>query len=83
MIKLNTNGCSKGNSGTNGGGGDVRGHQCEIIPIFTAPFGIQGNNAAESIALCDGLEWCMDEGINKICVDLDSLLVINWVTEKI
>ncbi|XP_019256341.1 PREDICTED: uncharacterized protein LOC109234732 [Nicotiana attenuata] len=72
MIKLNTDGCSKGNPGTSGGGG-VRGHQGEVITVFTAPFGIQSNNAAESMALCAGLEWCMDQGINKICVDLDSL----------
>ncbi|XP_018633360.1 uncharacterized protein [Nicotiana tomentosiformis] len=83
MFKLNTNGCSNGNPCKSGGGGVVRVHQGEVIAAFATPFGIQTNNAAESLALCIGLKWCKDQRINKICVELDSSLVVNWVNGKI
>lgn len=83
MFKLNIDGCSKGNSGKSGGGGVIRGHQGEVIAAFATPFGIQTNNAAESLALFVGLKWCKDQRIDKICVELDSLLVVNWINGKI
>ncbi|KAH0702556.1 hypothetical protein KY285_016834 [Solanum tuberosum] len=60
--------------------GNFQGHHGEFISAFSAP--LVANNVAESLALCIGIEWCKENGINMIIVDLDSSLVISWVTGK-
>lgn len=29
-----------------------------------------------------GLQWCIDQGFNNVIVELDSLLVVNWMENK-
>ncbi|OIT22092.1 hypothetical protein A4A49_54076 [Nicotiana attenuata] len=72
----------RGNPGISGGGGVIRRHTGEMVGAFAASFGTQSNNAAESMALNMGLQWCIDQGHKNIIVELDSLLVINWMLGK-
>ncbi|KAK4734377.1 hypothetical protein R3W88_008638 [Solanum pinnatisectum] len=64
--------CSKGNPRACGGGGIFKGHHGEFISAFSAP--LVSTNVAESLAPCIGIEWCKENGINMVIVDLDSSL---------
>ncbi|WMV20307.1 hypothetical protein MTR67_013692 [Solanum verrucosum] len=60
--------------------GNFQGSSRGICLSFSAP--LVSNNVAESLALSIGIEWCKENGINMVIVDLDSSLVISWVTGK-
>ncbi|XP_060211737.1 uncharacterized protein LOC132639298 [Lycium barbarum] len=78
-LKLNTDGCSKGNPGLSGGGGVIRNHQGKLISAFSSPLGCMTNNLSEATALQTGLKWCIDNAIRKIEVESDSLMLIKWI----
>jgi len=76
-------GCSKGNSGSAGGGGVLRDHAGQMIMAFSAYFGFCLNNSAEALALKTGLRWCLDHGFHRVTVESDSRLIIQMVKGKI
>lgn len=56
FIKLNTDGCSKGNPGLCGGGGIIRNAKDLMIAAFGSPLGINTSNMAEAGALNIGID---------------------------
>ena len=78
-LKLNVDGCSKGNPGSAGGGGVLRDHAGQMIMAFSAYFGFCSKNSAEALALKTGLRWCLDHDFHRVAVESDSLLIIQMV----
>lgn len=79
QLKLNTDGCSKGNSGPAGGGGCLRVHNGNLIMVYYSFFGSCTNNIAEAKAILIGLKWCFDNGYNEVLVESDSQMLINTI----
>lgn len=60
MLKLNTDGCSKENPGSAGGGVILRDDKGQLIMAYATFFGECANNVAESHAILIGLRWCIN-----------------------
>lgn len=71
FIKLNIDGCSKGNPGPSGAGGIIRNEQGQMIIAFAMPLGNMSNNLAEAPALKNGIELCISKGIKNLEVESD------------
>nr|XP_027067665.1 uncharacterized protein LOC113693307 [Coffea arabica] len=72
-LKLNTDGCSKGNSGESGGGGVLREASGRLVLAFSCNFGIASSMQAEAWALLFGVRLCLQQGFDSFDVELDSL----------
>nr|XP_010317983.1 uncharacterized protein LOC104646365 [Solanum lycopersicum] len=53
-----------------------------MIYAFTIPLGIATNNQAEIQAISYGLDWCIQHGYRKIHLEVDSELVIHWLSNQ-
>ncbi|XP_075095190.1 uncharacterized protein LOC142173491 [Nicotiana tabacum] len=82
FVKINSDGCSKGNPGPAGGGSIVRNDQGKIIISYAAPLGCMTNNMAEAMALKIGIEWCRNVGITELEIDYDSKLLVDWISNN-
>lgn len=80
-FKLNVDGSSLNNPGESSAGGVLRNHEGLTQFAFAAYTGIGSNNRFELMALLLGLRHCKLYGINNIFLELDSLLIVNWLTE--
>lgn len=60
-LKLNTDGCRKGNSGSAGVGGVIRDNLKCFIFAYAETYGKCSNNMAEVIALKHGTNFCTIE----------------------
>ncbi|XP_071906092.1 uncharacterized protein [Coffea arabica] len=58
-LKLNTDGCSKGNPGVSGGGGVLREASGRLVMAFSCNFGIASSMQAEACALLFGVQLCL------------------------
>lgn len=56
LLKLNTDGCSKGNPGP-AGEGCLRNYMGEMIMAYSDFFGVCSNNVAEAKAILIGVTW--------------------------
>ena len=65
-IKLNTDGCSKGNPGVAGAGGVIRDHMGSWIGGFAKNIGICSSVTAELWAIYFGLQSTWDKGFRKV-----------------
>ncbi|XP_027124270.2 uncharacterized protein [Coffea arabica] len=79
-YKLNTdasviNGLAKG-------GGVVRDFEGKMIGAFYKEFGEYEVVYAEGLALCSGLQWCMEAGLSDILVEVDSLVLVRLVQNR-
>ncbi|XP_040996142.1 uncharacterized protein LOC121242329 [Juglans microcarpa x Juglans regia] len=79
-FKLNVDGSSINNPGILGAG-VVRNEFGKMVFMFAESIGSGSNNLAEVIALRRGLEHCKRLGLNNIIIEMDSLLVVNWVQD--
>lgn len=70
------------NPGKIGGGGILRYHQGNVIYAFTTPFGFGTNKQAKIQAANHGLHWCIQHGYKKIHLEVDSELVIKWLSNQ-
>lgn len=82
-MKMNVDGCSKGNPGSAGEGGIIRDHHGHMILAFAGYFGICSNNVAEAMAILQGLRICIDRGFLKIIVESDSVMLVNIINKKV
>ncbi|XP_015170859.1 uncharacterized protein [Solanum tuberosum] len=74
-LKLNTDGCSKGNPGEAGGGGILRDHQGNINMAFQTYFGNCSNNMAEGLAILKGLQWCVTNHLHNVIIKTNFMIM--------
>ena len=79
-IKLNVDGCSKGNFGLSTVGGIIRHHYRVVLLAFTNFVGHQSILFAELIALLMELELACQMGFLTFFVESDSATVVFWVS---
>ncbi|KAM7461730.1 hypothetical protein LguiA_029851 [Lonicera macranthoides] len=82
-VKLNADGCSKGNPGHAGGGCLLRNDQGRLIWAQADYFGLTSNMVAETRALLMGIRKCVWEGWSNIEVEVDSLILVQVVKQQI
>ncbi|XP_035545033.1 uncharacterized protein LOC118348151 [Juglans regia] len=80
-FKLNVDGSSINNPEILGARGVVRNELGKMVFAIAESIRSGSNNLAEVIALRRGLEHCKRLGLNNIIIEMDSLLVANWVQD--
>ncbi|XP_075075351.1 uncharacterized protein LOC142162699 [Nicotiana tabacum] len=83
QLKLNVDGCSKGNPRSAGAGSILRDHTGHMIMAFAVYLGNCSNNMAGILSLKIGLRWCLQHGFISFSIESDSLLVIQMVKGNI
>ena len=81
VLKLNTDGCSKGNPGVSGGGGILR-DGGSLLLAFSCYLGHATSLQAEVRALLFGVHLCIQRGFGKFEVELDSLELVKILLGK-
>ncbi|KAK4363661.1 hypothetical protein RND71_018902 [Anisodus tanguticus] len=81
-VKLNSDGCSKGNPGLREGGGAIRDNFDNLVMVYVKYLNIQSNNYAEAIALKTRIDWCINNGIRKLVFETDSMMPVNWILDS-
>ena len=77
VVKLNINGCLKGNPGVSGGGGIIRNSAGNMIFVSYRYLGKCTNLQAKAKALLIGLQLCVQSSfIENLVVESDSLKLI-------
>ena len=79
-IKLNVDGCSRGNLGLSTTGGVLRDGHGRLIAAFGHFLGYSPVLFSELKALLLGLEMALELGLSSLIVESDSATVISWVT---
>ncbi|XP_071916279.1 uncharacterized protein [Coffea arabica] len=82
-LTLNTDGCSKGNPGTSGGGGVLRDPAGRPLVSFSAFFGETSSFQAEALALLTGISVCAQQGFTDVRVQLDSMVLVGILTRRL
>ena len=82
FLKLNTDGSALDNPGLAGAGGVLRDHQGQWIAGFSMHVGIATNNIAELEAVRQGLEMAWNMGVKRLHLELDSKVVLDWLTSS-
>jgi len=80
FINLNTNGSFLDNPGMAGVGGLLRDSSGSWISRFSLSMGITTNNMAELGAMRQGLMLAWDLGFKFIQLEIDSMIVLVWLT---
>ncbi|XP_041004153.1 uncharacterized protein LOC121249518 [Juglans microcarpa x Juglans regia] len=80
-FKLKVEGSSLNNLGESGDGGVLRNHDGKLQFAFTEYTGIGSNNRVELMVFLLGLRRCKLYGFNNVILELDSLLIVNWLKE--
>ncbi|KAF5442116.1 hypothetical protein F2P56_036937 [Juglans regia] len=81
-VKLNVDESSLGNPGPSSAGGVIWDHCRNLISGFSISTGVQSNNVAEFMALLLGLRTVQFFGLKKVKIEMDSMLVIDWLMKK-
>ncbi|XP_057958688.1 uncharacterized protein LOC131151460 [Malania oleifera] len=81
-VKLNADSSCRGNLGTCGGGGVIRGCCGDFLGAFSSFFGYGSNNKAELRALTEGVQMCKDLGYMNVEIECDSNVVVDWVLSR-
>ena len=76
VLKLNTDGYSKGNPGVSGEGGVLRDERGKLLLDFSCHFGLATSMQPEARALLFGVELCLQRGFGQFEVELDSLILV-------
>ena len=79
-LKLNTDGSALGNPGPTGVGGVLRDHRGQWISGFSLRGGFATNNMAELATVRQGLEMAWNKGYKLLHLELDSKVVLSWLT---
>ena len=81
-VKLNSDGCSKGNPGQSGGRAILRSHFGDLICAIGDRYGCQTNMVAEARSLHQGLEKCIHTGFHAVDIEVDSLILVQLLCNK-
>nr|XP_019067280.1 uncharacterized protein LOC109119268 [Solanum lycopersicum] len=81
-IKINTDGSALTNPGKIGAGGILRDKEGKLVMAFSTPLGEGSNNIAEIKAVFIGLTWALELGFRNIMLEIDSQLVVDWISNK-
>ncbi|XP_027150296.1 uncharacterized protein LOC113750530 [Coffea eugenioides] len=81
-LKLNTNGCTKGNPSVSGAGGILRDGGGSLLLAFSCYFGHATSLQAEVRALLFGVQLCVQRGFGRLDVELDSLVLVHILLGK-
>ena len=79
-FKLNTDGSALGNPGLAGAGRVLRDYRGRWIAGFSLHVGLTTNNMAELAAVRQGLEMAWNMGFKFLHLELDSKVVLSWLT---
>ncbi|XP_071924882.1 uncharacterized protein [Coffea arabica] len=82
-LTLNTDGCSKGNSGVSGGGGVLRDAVGVPYFAFSASFRDGSSLRAEALAPATGLRLCLQKGFTNINIQVNSLLLVGILQRRL
>ena len=82
FCKLNTDGSAVDNPRLAGVGGVLRDHQGRWLTRFSTRMGITSNNLAELEAIRQGLMLAWNKGVKFLQLELDSKVVLHWLTNK-
>ena len=74
-------GSALGNPGLAGAGGVLRDHSGRWVSGFSLHIGLATNNLAELAAVRQGLEMAWNKGIKHLQLELDSKVVLTWLTD--
>lgn len=81
-VKLNTDGCNKGNPGSAGEGGILRSESDQLIMAYVDFFGTCSNNIIEAKAILVGMQWCTCNGCFNVLVENDSIIIIGMINRS-
>lgn len=79
VVKLNTDGASRGNPGIAGAGGVIRDSTGKWLVGYAAHLGMTSNLAAELHALRLGLILAWDEGYRMVICEMDALTMLDLI----
>ncbi|XP_027170444.1 uncharacterized protein LOC113770234 [Coffea eugenioides] len=79
VVKLNSDGCSRGNPGKSGGGGVIRDCAGRFLLGFSCFFGELTSLQAELKALLHGIRLALDRGYRELHIESDSLVLVQIV----
>ncbi|GLJ20811.1 hypothetical protein SUGI_0379410 [Cryptomeria japonica] len=81
--KLNFDRAGRGNPGRSGVGAIIRNEAGEVVHALSGSAGIATNNVAEIDVLEVGLQWCVNNGIDKLIIKGDSQIILNGVSKSV
>ncbi|KAH0655582.1 hypothetical protein KY285_030464 [Solanum tuberosum] len=81
-VKLNLDGCFKGNSGCSGRSGIIKDHNGNVLMAYADFYSYCSNNMVEDKALAQGFKIFLDEGYISVIVESYSQLIINMINNK-
>ncbi|XP_071912409.1 uncharacterized protein [Coffea arabica] len=79
LVKLNADGCSRGNPGRNGGGGLFRDCDGRFLLGFSCYFGEATSLQAEMKALFFGVRLGVSRGLGKLHLESNSLVLVRII----
>ncbi|XP_060177971.1 uncharacterized protein LOC132607909 [Lycium barbarum] len=79
FLKINSDGSHK--DGSSGRGGVIRDSQGKMIMSYSIPFDEVSSNVAEAKALIFGIQWSIQNGINSLELETDSMILAAWVKD--
>ena len=82
FLKLNFDGCSRGNPGASGIGVCIRDHEGRVTNLLAKKNPSGTNNCAEAMALLFGVEMALKKNYTQIQIEGDSTLVINACLQR-
>ncbi|XP_071922581.1 uncharacterized protein [Coffea arabica] len=82
-CKLNSDGCTRGNPGVNGGGGVVRDSEGQVIVGYSCFFGSLTSLHAELKAMAFGVQLCVTHGLHDLHIEADSLVLVEILQGKL
>lgn len=81
-LKLNTDGCSRGNPGSSAGAGVIRNSSGDFVLAYSNFDGLSSSLLAEFRAIIDGLRICHQKNIKISIVESDSKSVIDIISRR-
>ena len=82
-VKLNSDGCSKGNLGISGGGSILRDCEGKVIWAQADGFGCQSNMIAETRALLQGVKKCLADGYTHVDLEMGSFILLQILKREV
>lgn len=79
-MELISGGCAKDNRGLGGGGSILRDCNGSVLADF---FGEVTNMVAEAKALLQGVQRCMQQGISRLIIEVDPLILAQIMQKKV